>query len=176
MSHAWKIAYHSLTSVKHCGGLERNTLVIWNVRSLYVIMSNTEIILNSAPGGGGGGHSPVTPHLGRYNYVPRQSENWGLRRELELENWDFRNWLCRTRLAGALAANPEALPELKAFGLAEVYKPAVGGDERLERKEILKKMVSGRAKKLKSALPLKMVMLRSGNLGLKMGVSRAPHT
>ena len=45
----------------------------------------------------------------------------------------------------------------------------MGGDERLERKEILKMMVCGTAKYVKSALQLK-------NLGLKMGVSRAAHT
>ena len=65
----------------------------------------------------------------------------------------------------------------------------MGGDELLERKEILKMVVSGAAKKLKYVLQLKIVMfrneifvicendmLRSGNLGLKMGVSRAAHT
>ena len=65
---------------------------------------------------------------------------------------------------------------------------AAVGDERLERKEILKTMVSGTAKNVKSAFQLKMVMLwkelfvicendmlRNGNLGLKMGVSGAAH-
>ena len=37
----------------------------------------------------------------------------------------------------------------------------MGGDERLERKEIWKMMVSGTAKNVESALQLKMVMLRS---------------
>ena len=38
---------------------------------------------------------------------------------------------------------------------------AMGGDEQLERKEILKMMVSGAPKNVKSALQLKMVMLQS---------------
>ena len=66
-------------------------------------------------------------------------------------------------------------------------EPAVGGDERVQIKEILKMMVSGTAK---SAKKCQMVMLRNGffgnicendmlrngNSGLKMGVSRAAHT
>ena len=41
-------------------------------------------------------------------------------------------------------------------------EPAVGGDERVEIKEILKMMVSGTAK---SAKKCKMVMLRNGFFG-----------
>ena len=37
----------------------------------------------SEPRGGGGG--ALTPYFGRY--VPQQSENGGLRSELECENW-----------------------------------------------------------------------------------------
>ena len=59
---------------------------------------------------GGGGH----PSRIFGGYVPRQSDKWGLRnelerenaglrRELERENGGLRNWLCRTRLAGTLA-------------------------------------------------------------------------
>ena len=66
----------------------------------------------------------------------------------------------------------------------------MGGDEWLERKEILKMMVSGTAKIFKICLATKngdapernifviceKDMFRSGNLGLKMGVSRTTHT
>ena len=57
------------------------------------------------------------------------------------------------------AANLGALPECKSIR-AGYSKPAVGSDERLERKEILKMMVSGTAKKVKSALQLKIICFR----------------
>ena len=54
-----------------------------------------------------------------------------------------------------LASNPGGTVQ------AGCSKPAVGGDEWLERKEILKMMVSETAKNVKSALKQKMVMLWS---------------
>ena len=99
-------------------------------------------------GGGGGTH----PKFGRY--VPWQSEKWGAPEQLE---WKMRGSGARSRvkmrvsgtdfvgcvwLALWPAANPRALPECFAFGLAAA-RPAMGGNERLKRKEILKMICSG---------------------------------
>ena len=133
-----------------------------------------------APGGGGGGlyNSPkilvgmcrgkVKNGQGLRNGLPVERENVGSGTSLscfELENAGLRielepfwAWKCESpdRAWSVLSENaylrngrePAALPE-----------PAVGGDERVEIKEILKMMVSGTAK---SAQKCKMMMLRNG--------------
>ena len=99
-----------------------------------------------------------------------ERENAGLRNELG----PFWAWKC---------VSPER-PLTR--GAAERFA-AVGGDERVEMKEILKMMISGTAKSAKKCKMVmlrngffgnlwKLYMLRNGNLGLKMGVSRAAHT
>ena len=117
---------------------------------------------------------------GLRNELPVERENAGLRNELD-PIWA---WKCESLAQPGhvwLALWPAANP------LCVQAEPAVGGDERIEIKEILKMMVSGTAK---SAKKCKMVMLRNrflgnlwkwymirnGNSGLKMGVSRAAHT
>ena len=62
----------------------------------------------------------------------------------------------KMRISGK-AANPRRCRTLRVRA-----EPAVGGDERVEIKEILKMMVSGTAK---SAKKCKMVMLRNGFFG-----------
>ena len=93
-----------------------------------------------------------------------ERENAGLRNELE----PFWAWKCgaperawsvlsvKMRISGT-AANPR-----RCRTLCVRSAPAVGGDERVEIKEILKMMVSGTAK---SAKKCKMVMLRNGFFG-----------
>ena len=143
-------------------------------------------------------------------YVPRQSEKWARAPErapgqawkcgaperawavlswkmrgsatglirFERENASLRNWQERVWLA----ANPRRCRTL--YVRAE---PAMGGDEWVEIKEILKMMVSGTAKSAKQNgdAPERIFlvicendMLRNGNSGLKTGVSssRAAHT
>ena len=78
----------------------------------------------------GGGGGSLTPNFGRY--VPWQSEKWGA---LELTVGDIRLALWPA------AANP-GVQSIQAG----CSKPAVGGDKKLERKEISKMMVSGMAK------------------------------
>ena len=144
--------------------------------------------INPGGGGGGGGYSPqilvgmsrgkVKNGQGLRNELPVERKNAGLRNELDpfwAWKWESselpgRVWLTRGAAERCVRA-----------------EPAVGGDERVEIKEILKMMVSGKAK---SAKRCKMVMLRNGffleicendmlrygNSGLKMGVSRAAHT
>ena len=104
-----------------------------------------------------------------------ERENAGLRNELE-----FWAWKCES---------PERpLTRRRCRTLCVRAEPAVGGDERVEIKEILKMMVSGTAKSAKNCkmvMPLRNRflgnfcendMLRNGSSGLKMGVSRAAHT
>ena len=155
------------------------------------------------PGGGGGG----THHKKFVRYVPRQSEKWVRAPEwapgrawkcwapersslsrFELENeglWNeldpFWAWKCESpELPGRLwpAANPRRYRKLCVRA-----EPAVGGDERVEIKEILKFMVSGTAKNVEwwcSGTYFLVIcendMLRNRKSGLKMGVSRAAHT
>ena len=88
-------------------------------------------------------------------------ENGALRNELE----PFWEWKCESperawfvlsvkmRISGT-ASNPR-----RCHTLCVRAEPVVGGDERVEIKEILKMMVSGTAK---SAKKCKMVMLRNG--------------
>ena len=92
---------------------------------------------NLRPGRGGGG--ATNPHFGSENGELRS----GLEREMGVSGAD----LYRTRLAGTLAGR-------KPWGAARTLcvragcsKPAVGGDECLEREEILKMTVSGAATK-----------------------------
>ena len=148
---------------------------------------------------------------GLRNELPVERENAGLRNELEnvglrneLENVGLRNELdpflsvnlpvsgnCRDALDPFWAWKCQS-PELPGRvwltrGAAERFALAVGGDERVEIKEILKMMVSGTTK---SAKKCKIVMLRNGffcveicendmlrngNSGLKMGVSRGTY-
>ena len=90
-----------------------------------------------------------------------EHENAGLRNELD----PFWAWKCKTpELLGRVwlalfgpAANPR-----RCRTLCFRAEPAVGGDERVEIKEILKMVVSGTAK---SAKKCKMVMLRNGCFG-----------
>ena len=134
------------------------------------------------PEGGG----VLTQNFGRY--VPRQRGKWAR----APERAPGRAWKCgaperawsvlsvKMRISGT-AANPR-----RCRTLCVRAEPAVGGDERVEIKEILKMMVAGTAKSAKNVkwwcsgtdfwVICENYMLRNGNSGLKMGVSRAAHT
>ena len=144
----------------------------------------TEVMARGRWGGGG----VLTPNFGRY--VPRQSEKlaraperaprraWkcgaperALRAVLSLKmrgsgtslsRFERENAGHRNELDPFWAWKCES-PELPGRrGAKRSAEPAVGGDERVEIKEISKMMVSGTAK---SAQKCKMVMLRNGFLG-----------
>ena len=159
---------------------------------LFFFKAIYETILEP-PGGGGGG--VLTPNFGRY--VPRQSEKG---QGFELENARLRNelepfwaWKCRAperawsvlslkmRISGT-AANPR-----RCRTLCVRAEPAVGGDERVEIKENFEngglRRRQNPPKNVKwwcSGTDFLVIcendMLRNGNSGLKMGVSRAVHT
>ena len=137
------------------------------LQSLQCMPLNT----GTKPGGGGGGYSPqilvgmcrgkVKKWQGLRNELPVERENGGLRNELEpFWAWKWgapeRAWaVLSVKMRGSgTAANPRRCRTR--------WAAAVGGDERVEIKEILKIMVSGTAK---SAKKFKMVMLRNGCFG-----------
>ena len=133
----------------------------------------------------------LTPNFGRY--VPRQSEKWARAPErapgrawkcgaperawavlslkirgsgTSLSHFEHENAGLRNELDQFWAWKCESPERPLTRGAAERVRaePAVGGDERVEIKEILKMMVSGTAK---SAKKCKTVMLRNrffGNL------------
>ena len=147
---------------------------------------------------GGGGGGKLTPNFGMY--VPRQSETWAK----APEQAPGRVWKCGApERAWAVLSFKMGAPE-RAWSILSVKmgvfetdrtrlansrrcqtlcvraEPAVGGDERVEIKEILKIMVSGTAKSAKKYKMVmlrngffwkfvKMIMLQNGNSGLEMG-------
>ena len=116
--------------MRSCTGIRLGSLLdLWELDSGRV---NCMSIPPPPSGGGGGG---LAPNIDRY--VPQQK-------------WKIGGSGASWALWPVASCNPEATFRLAA------YKPAVGGDERLEGKEIWKIMVCGAAKKCK------MVMLRSG--------------
>ena len=135
--HHWLQRLDRGVLVKHCsvepkdGSLSPR--IANNLLPYLWILDNLFGGKNSQPGVGA-----LTPHFGRY--VPRQRKKWGAPERARAWNcraperareWNCRapervwawkwgclwNWLCRMRLAGA---NPGALPEHFAFGLAAV--------------------------------------------------------
>ena len=65
--------------------------------SHWEVSTDNDSLYQSISWSGGGG--ALIPHFGRY--VPWQSAEWGaLERAWACKNEGFRNWLCRTRLAG----------------------------------------------------------------------------
>ena len=78
---------------------------------------------------------------------------------LELENAGLRNELDSVLSRSGQDASGWGSGRLLTHGAAERSVPAVGGDERVEIKEILKMMVSGTQNPPKKC---KMVMLRNG--------------
>ena len=111
----------------------------------------------------------------------------GLWSELERENTGLRNWLCRLGASGwhsgRLYPRGAARTLCVRSGCMH-YNRLWEATERLEGKEILKMMVSGAAKTVKWWCSgffflchlWKWYMLWSGNLELKMRVSRVAHT
>ena len=123
-------------------------------------------------GGGGGGGRGYSPQLlvgmcrgkvkngqGLRNGLPVERENMGLRNELE----PFLS--LKMRISGTSLIRFERENAYLRNGcrtLCVRAEPAVGGDERVQIKDILKMMFSGTAK---SAKKCKMVMLRNGFFG-----------
>ena len=127
-------------------------------------------------GGGGGGYSPqifvgmcrgkVKNGQGLRNELPVERENAGLQNELEpFWTWKWgapeRTWsVLSVKMGVSGTAKTRLANPRRCLTLCVRAEPAVGGDERVEIKEILKMMVSWTAK---SAKICKMVML-FGNL------------